>query len=73
MDADLALVLGVVIAGLSIPSIISSVGDGRSPIASVLTVLIAAGFIVYAFATHPGGYTLEDIPNAFVRVVARVL
>jgi hypothetical protein len=73
MDADTALVLGIVIAGFSIPSIFSAFSDRRAPRASVITVMIAGGLIVYAFQNHPGGYKLEDVPNAFVRVIADYL
>ena len=42
-----------------------------TPRASVLTVLIAGGLIVYAIRSHPGGYALEDIPDAILHVIAR--
>ncbi|WP_415922068.1 hypothetical protein [Tateyamaria sp. SN6-1] len=67
------LVLGIVIAGFSIPSILSAITDGRAPRASAITILIAGGLILTAVQTKPGGYTLEDIPNAFVRVAALVI
>ncbi|MEO0937716.1 MAG: hypothetical protein AAFY38_06140 [Pseudomonadota bacterium] len=73
MHADIALVLGIIIGGLSVPSILSALSDSRAPRASALTILIAAGLVYYAFTTHPGGYTLQDIPDAFVRVVALVV
>jgi len=73
LDSELALVLGVVFALLSIPSILSALTDGRSPRASALTILIAGGLIVYAIQTHPGGYGIGDVPHAFVSVVARFM
>ncbi|MFC6761082.1 hypothetical protein ACFQFQ_18870 [Sulfitobacter porphyrae] len=44
MDPDLALVLGIVIGALSIPSILSALSDRRAPRASALTILIAGGW-----------------------------
>ena len=73
MDADLFLVLGIVLAGFSIPSILSAVTDGRAPRASAITVLIAGGLILIGFQSQPGGYALDEIPDAFVRVAARYL
>lgn len=73
MDADLALVLGLIFAAFSIPSIISALGDGRSPRASMVTILIAGGLILYALTTKPGGYSWAGVPEAFVHVVARLL
>ena len=70
MDTDLILVIGLALAVLSIPSVVSAFSDGRAPRASALTVLIAGGMIVYAINTHPGGYALEDVPDAVLHVVA---
>ena len=73
MNADLFLVIGIVLAGFSIPSILSALTDRRAPRASAITLLIAGGLIILAFQTRPGGYTLADIPEAFVRVAAQYL
>jgi hypothetical protein len=73
MDTDLALVLGLVTAAFSIPSILSALSDKRAPRASAITVLIAGGLIVFAVLGHPGGYRLEQIPDVFVNVVARYM
>ncbi len=70
MTPDMYLVLGIVIAGLSVPSILSAVSDGRAPRASAITILIAGGLILLAIQTQPGGYTLQEIPDVFVRVIA---
>ena len=73
MDPDLALVLGVVLGALSIPSILSALSDKRAPRASALTVLIAGGLILYAASQMPGGLALDQLPDKFVSVVARYL
>jgi hypothetical protein len=71
MSPDIAMVVGLVIAGFSIPSAMSALSDSRAPRASAVTILIAGGLIIYAIRTRPGGYSLEDLPAAFVRVVAQ--
>ena len=71
MTPDLSLVLGIVIAVFSVPSILSALADGRAPRASAITILIAGGLILYAIQSQPGGYTLQEIPNVFVRVAAK--
>jgi hypothetical protein len=71
MESDLALVLGLVVGALSIPSILSALSDRRAPRASALTILIAGGLILYAIETHPGGYTLNEVPDVVVSVIAR--
>jgi len=73
MDPDLALVLGIIIGGFSIPSILSAISDSRAPRASMLTILIAGGLILYAIQTKPGGVDMAKVPDLFVEVVARYL
>ena len=70
MTPDMYLVLGILVAAFSVPSILSAVSDGRAPRASAITILIAGGLILLAIQTQPGGYTLQEIPDVFVRVIA---
>ena len=73
MDADLMFVIGLVIGGFSIPSIMGALADGRVPRAAAITVLISGGLIVLALNNKPGGYKIEDIPDVFVNVVGRYI
>jgi len=73
MSPDMYLVLGILIAGFSIPSVLSALSDRRAPRASAITILIAGGLILLAVQTQPGGYTLNEIPDVFVRVIARFI
>lgn len=68
MDPDLALVAGLIIAGFSVPSLLSAFSDRRAPRAPALTILIATALIVYAASSMPGGYQLSDLPAVFRRV-----
>ncbi|SPH19852.1 hypothetical protein ASD8599_00592 [Ascidiaceihabitans donghaensis] len=73
MEPDIALVAGIIVAIFAIPSMLSALTDRRAPRASAITILIAGGLIIYAIQTKPNGYSLQDVPNAFVRVVAQIL
>lgn len=73
MEPDLALVLGLVIAAFSVPSILSALADSRAPRASALTVLIGGGLILYALQQSPGAYSLQNVPDVFVKVFAQIL
>jgi len=73
MDTDLALILGLVIGGFSIPSIVSAMSDGRAPRVSMITILLAGGLILYALMAKPGGYRFEQMPDVFLSVVGRFI
>ncbi|WP_299208639.1 hypothetical protein [uncultured Tateyamaria sp.] len=73
MSPDFYLVLGILLAGFSIPSVLSAISDRRAPRASAITILISGGLILLAIQTQPGGYTIEEIPDVFVRVIARLI
>ena len=73
MNPDLALVLGIVIAGFSIPAIVSAFSDSRAPRAASLMVLLGGGLIAWELTTKPGGYTLEQIPDVFIKVTRALL
>ena len=63
MTTDLALVLGIVIAAFSIPSILSAFSDRRAPRASAITILIAGALVLYAIQTKPGGTHWKTCPT----------
>jgi len=73
MDPDLMMVIGLVIGGFSIPSIMGALADGRVPRAAAITVMVAGGLIALAIRDNPGGYAINDIPDVFVSVVARYI
>ena len=73
MDPDLALVIGLLLASLSIPSIVSAFSDSRAPRMSAIVFVVAGALVLYALRTHPQGYGWSDIPEAFIRVAARFL
>lgn len=72
MDADLALVIGVTLAVLAIPAIVSALSDARAPRAAAIAVMLGGGLIVFAVTSHPGGYQMAEIPDVFYRVVGRL-
>lgn len=73
MDNDLLLVIGLVLGGFSIPSIVSALSDGRAPRVASIVVVLSGVMVVYAINNQPGGYAINDIPQVFVNVVARYI
>ncbi|PKP83940.1 MAG: hypothetical protein CVT80_10990 [Alphaproteobacteria bacterium HGW-Alphaproteobacteria-2] len=73
MVHDIYLVAGVILAALAIPAVLSAWSDGRALRGLAIIVLISGGLIGFAVYRWPGTMSLGDIPDAFVRVVARIL
>jgi hypothetical protein len=73
MQYDLYLVIGLVIVGFAIPSMVSAYAESRAPRAAAIVLLIGGGLVTYAVTQSPEGYRLEDIPHAFVRVIAQIM
>ena len=73
MDNDLLLVIGLVLGGFSIPSIVSALSDGRAPRVATIVVVLSGVMVVYASSNKPGGYEIDSIPQIFVDVVGRYI
>ena len=73
MDPDLALIIGLVLIVLSIPSIIAALTEGHAPRVAAIAIIGGGAMMVWAISTKPGGYTIRDVPDTFVKVVARYL
>ncbi|MEQ8895882.1 MAG: hypothetical protein RID23_02235 [Roseovarius sp.] len=73
MNPDLLLVFGIALAVLSVPSMLSAFADRRTPRAAALVAIVAGCMIVWAIREQPGGYTIQEIPEVFVRVAAEFI
>jgi hypothetical protein len=73
MNSDLMLVVGLVVATLSLPALLNAWTEGRTPRAGAIMVMIAIGLIVAAIQAKPGGYTVAEVPEVFFRVLGRLL
>ncbi|GHF40347.1 hypothetical protein [Seohaeicola zhoushanensis] len=73
MTHDQILSIGLVLAALAIPAMVSAWVDRRPPRGAMITIVIAAGMIIYAERTKPGGYRLGDIPEAFYSVIGGLI
>ena len=71
MDTDLFLTIGVVLAVLTIPSLMSAWTENRAPRFAAIILIAAGGLIAVALTQKPGGYAVKDIPQVMLGVVAR--
>jgi hypothetical protein len=69
---DVYIVVGVILTGLSLPAIFGAMADRRVPYSAMVALAVAAALIGLAVSQRPGVYGLEEIPHAFVRVIAGV-
>jgi len=73
MDTDLILVIGILCCALSIPSLLAAYSESRPPRAGAIMVLIGGVLLVVALTQKPSGYSFGEIPDVFVRVIARLI
>ncbi len=73
MDPDLFFVIGIIVAGLAAPSIVSAFTEGRGPRMAVALLVIGGGMVAYAINARPNAYGFDTIPDVFVRVIAQYL
>ncbi|WP_377513198.1 hypothetical protein [Octadecabacter sp. R77987] len=67
------LVIGLIVAAFSIPPILGALAEGRAPRAAAIMVLIGGGLIALAVSQKPSGYSINEIPDVFVRVVGQFI
>ena len=72
MDTDLIIVVGIVCILLAVPALLSSWVDGSVPRAASILVLVGGVLIVVALVNHGRGYTIAEMPDVFLRVIARL-
>lgn len=71
MNTDLFLVLGIIVAVMSVPAVLSAYSAGRPPRAAAVAAVIGGVLLVIAISNHPGGYRVQDIPDVVARVIDR--
>ena len=73
MDSDLLLVAGILVALFALTSALRAWSDGEPPRLAALAFLAGGGMVLWALTQGTDGYTLSEVPRAFVRVLARII
>ncbi|WP_395543015.1 hypothetical protein [Neotabrizicola sp. sgz301269] len=71
MDTDLLLTIGIILAILTLPSLLSAWTEGRPPRLGAIMLLAAAVLVTTALLKKPGGYAFADIPRVMMSVAGR--
>lgn len=69
---DLIMVLGVIVLSLGFPAAVGAFSRGRPPRAAMLALFAGGVMIVYANGSRPGGYSVAEMPELFLRVFTGV-
>ena len=73
LSRDAAIALATLLIALSLPSIVSAWVDRRFPRIGLVLLIGGCLLALWTAETYPGDYTWEDIPLAFIEVVAQIL
>lgn len=71
MDYDLFLVIGLIVAVFSVPAVVSAISDNRTPRIAAIVMIAGGALVAYAANEKPGGYSIDQVPEVIVRVIAR--
>ena len=69
---DLIMVLGVLILASAFPAAVGAFSRSSPPRMAMLALVLGGGMIVYANFSTPGGYSVAEMPNLFVKVFTGV-
>lgn len=73
MNNDLMLVSGIVLALLSLPSMLNAWAEARPPRVGGIILVTGAVLIASAVMNASTPYRVEELPDVFLRVIARIL
>ena len=73
MSSDFVLVLGIIFGALSVPPLIGAFSSSRPPRTAIILMVISGGMIVWANFNQPSGYSIDELPGVFTRVIAQII
>ncbi len=71
MDYDLYLVIGLIVAVFSVPAVVSAISDNRTPRVAAIALIAGGALVAYAASQKPGGYSIDQVPDVVVKVIAK--
>lgn len=69
---DLIMCVGALLLFLTFPAAVGSFSRGAPPRMAILSLFTGGALVVYANASRPGGYSVAEMPNLFLKVLTGV-
>lgn len=70
MPYDYQLVIGVILLAFSIVALLGDLAESRSPIRSVLIVLVSVGLVYWAWIISDSTLTPYSVPDSVFRIMS---
>ena len=67
---DLIMCIGVVVLAMAFPAAVGAFSRGNPPRAAMLALFAGGVLILYANSSRPGGYSVAEMPQLFVKVIS---
>lgn len=73
MDTDLLLFVGIIFGLLALTGVLSAFSARRRTVTPIVFLAISLVCLLAAQLGHPDGYSILDVPDAVIRIIARAL
>ncbi|MFY0662750.1 MAG: hypothetical protein JXR15_19830 [Shimia sp.] len=73
MATDYLITAGLVVGLFSIPAMLAAYADSRLPHRAMAAFILSAAVITVAITLDPTRYSVADLPNVVIRVIADII
>ncbi len=73
MLTDYFVTAGILIGLFSVPAMLAIYAEGRFPSKPMVSLILSVIMVAIAWGKNPAVYSLTDLPNVVVRVIADIL
>lgn len=73
MATDYLITVGLIVGLFSIPAMLAAYADNRFPRNAMAAFILSAAVITVAFILNPARYSVADLPNVVIRVIADII
>lgn len=73
MATDYLITIGLIVGLFSIPAMLAAYADSRFPRHAMGAFILSAAIIAVALIQNPARYSVADLPNVVIRVIADII